>query len=293
MIRLKDLELTIILLICNLEPNQKPLSPSYDHLQLANVSFQLEIKTFFRLVILPLKGAFGQADLILSLNGRCHHRSRVSWSETAGKSQHKLIKNGICQLSIYVGVPFHGNQLKAWWLTALPNSQASAPTVYHSSDEHDSSELYWELTFSHYLATAKVFFWIRLAFIWQTIRSDFCICIILTESTTLKTSFFSSPAASPPPALRSHRPENKKNYQNLLWFYIFHLRTALLLGLLPGHVLLLPVLRVKPRVRTIRLRFPNFPESHIFHIWYLVRCQNESTSCLSVVEVEKMFLEEE
>ena len=53
MIRLKDLELTIMLLICNLEPNQKPPSPSYDHLQLANVSFQLEIKTFFRLVILP------------------------------------------------------------------------------------------------------------------------------------------------------------------------------------------------------------------------------------------------
>ena len=78
MIRLKDLELTTILLICNLEPNQKPLSPSYHHLQLANVSFQLEIKTFFRLVILPLKGAFGQADLILSLNGRCHHRSRLS-----------------------------------------------------------------------------------------------------------------------------------------------------------------------------------------------------------------------
>ena len=157
MIRLKDLELTIMLLICNLEPNQKPLSLSLNHLQLANVSFQLEIKTFFRLVILPLKGAFGQADLILSLNGRCHHRSRVSWSETAGKSQHKLIKNGICQLSIYVGVPFHGNQLKAWWLTALPNSQASAPTVYHSSNEHDSSELYWELTFSHLIGHSKGF----------------------------------------------------------------------------------------------------------------------------------------
>ena len=94
MIRLKDLELTIMLLICNLEPNQKPLSPSNNHLQLANVSFQLEIKTFFRLVILPLKGAFGQADLILSLNGRCHHRNRfpgqkllaslnTSWSRMA------------------------------------------------------------------------------------------------------------------------------------------------------------------------------------------------------------------